>query len=93
LRTFDSALRHPGAELRFIGDDGHVLPLGEIGEIYSRFAGNPDFTYHNKPEKRSEIDRAADLSEMGGRAPDAAQCHQRVYARLRRAMPCGVVRC
>jgi long-chain acyl-CoA synthetase len=47
----------PGAELRFIGDDGRVLPQGEIGEIYSRIAGNPDFTYHNKPEKRAEIER------------------------------------
>jgi long-chain acyl-CoA synthetase len=47
----------PGAELRFIGDDGEVLPQGEIGEIYSRIAGNPDFTYHNKPEKRAEIER------------------------------------
>jgi long-chain acyl-CoA synthetase len=47
----------PGAELRFIGDDGKVLPQGEIGEIYSRISGNPDFTYHNKPEKRAEIDR------------------------------------
>jgi long-chain acyl-CoA synthetase len=47
----------PGAELRFIGDDGKVLPQGEIGEIYSRISGNPDFTYHNKPEKRTEIDR------------------------------------
>ena len=47
----------PGAELRFIGDDGRVLPQGEIGEIYSRIADNPDFTYHNKPDKRTEIDR------------------------------------
>jgi long-chain acyl-CoA synthetase len=47
----------PGAELRFIGDDGRVLPQGEIGEIYSKISGNPDFTYHNKPEKRTEIDR------------------------------------
>ena len=47
----------PGAELRFIGDDGSELPQGEIGEIYSRISGNPDFTYHNKPEKRAEIDR------------------------------------
>jgi len=47
----------PGAELRFIGDDGRELPPGEIGEIYSRIAGNPDFTYHNKPDKRAEIDR------------------------------------
>ncbi|MDB5520678.1 MAG: long-chain fatty acid--CoA ligase [Tardiphaga sp.] len=47
----------PGAELKFVGDDGQELPQGEIGEIYSRIAGNPDFTYHNKPEKRGEIDR------------------------------------
>ncbi|MDU6489628.1 acyl-CoA synthetase [Bradyrhizobium sp.] len=47
----------PGAELRFVGEDGRILPQGEIGEIYSRIAGNPDFTYHNKPEKRAEIDR------------------------------------
>ncbi len=47
----------PGAELRFLGDNGEILPQGEIGEIYSRIAGNPDFTYHNKPEKRAEIDR------------------------------------
>jgi long-chain acyl-CoA synthetase len=47
----------PGAELRFVGDDGRILPRGEIGEIYSRIAGNPDFTYHNKPEKRAEIER------------------------------------
>ncbi len=47
----------PGAELRFIGDDGSVLPPGEIGEIYSRIQDNPDFTYHNKPEKRAEIEQ------------------------------------
>ncbi len=46
----------PGAELRFVGDDGKILPQGEVGEIYSRIPGNPDFTYHNKPEKRAEID-------------------------------------
>ena len=32
------------------------MPQGEIGEIYSRIADNPDFTYHNKPEKRAEIE-------------------------------------
>jgi long-chain acyl-CoA synthetase len=47
----------PGAELRFLGEDGRVLPTGEIGEIYSRMLGMADFTYHNKPDKRSEIDR------------------------------------
>jgi long-chain acyl-CoA synthetase len=47
----------PGAELRFVGEDGQSLPRGEIGEIYSRISGNPDFTYHNKPDKRVEIER------------------------------------
>src|SRR6478736_4035956 len=47
----------PGAELRFIGEDGRALGVGEIGEIYSRMAELADFTYHNKPEKRAEIDR------------------------------------
>ena len=47
----------PGAELRFVGEDGRLLPQGEIGEIYSRISGNPDFTYHNKREKRTEIER------------------------------------
>ncbi|WP_027528235.1 acyl-CoA synthetase [Bradyrhizobium sp. Ec3.3] len=47
----------PGAELRFIGEDGRVLDVGEIGEIYSRMRESTDFTYHNKPDKRTEIDR------------------------------------
>jgi long-chain acyl-CoA synthetase len=46
-----------GVELRFLGDNGDPLPQGQIGEIYSRTADNPDFTYHNKPEKRVEIER------------------------------------
>jgi long-chain acyl-CoA synthetase len=63
--TSDDALKKPGTvgkildgvELRFLGDDGDRLPQGAIGEIYSRAPGNPDFTYHNKPEKRAEIER------------------------------------
>lgn len=47
----------PGAEMRFLGEDGRILPQGEIGEIYSRLSAYPDFTYHNRPEKRAEIDR------------------------------------
>ncbi|GLR86725.1 acyl-CoA synthetase [Bradyrhizobium iriomotense] len=47
----------PGAELRFLGEDGRALGTGEIGEIYSRMRETADFTYHNKPEKRTEIDR------------------------------------
>jgi long-chain acyl-CoA synthetase len=47
----------PGAELKFIGEDGSEVPPGEIGEIYTRIAANPEFTYHNRPEKRAEIER------------------------------------
>jgi long-chain acyl-CoA synthetase len=54
----EDALRKPGTvgrilggvELRFLGESGGPLPQGAIGEIYSRTADTPDFTYHNKPE-------------------------------------------
>jgi long-chain acyl-CoA synthetase len=63
--TAADALKKPGSvgkiidgvELRFLGERGEVLPQGEIGEIYSRTPDTPDFTYHNKPEKRAEIER------------------------------------
>ncbi|MCA1360794.1 AMP-binding protein [Bradyrhizobium sp. IC3069] len=62
--TSDDALKKPStvgrvsawAELRIVDADGQVLPTGEIGEIYSRVAAYPDFTYHNKPGKRVEIE-------------------------------------
>jgi long-chain acyl-CoA synthetase len=47
----------PGAELRFLGENGRLLPPGEIGEIFSRIAENPEFTYQNEPDKRTEIER------------------------------------
>ncbi|MGV2978626.1 acyl-CoA synthetase [Camelimonas sp. ID_303_24] len=38
-------------------ENGNVLPAGERGEIFMRIGFYPDFTYHNLPEKRAEIDR------------------------------------
>ena len=62
----EDALKKPGHRRQdpraapscaFFGEDGRAVAAGEIGEIYSRIADTPDFTYHNKPEKRAEIDR------------------------------------
>jgi long-chain acyl-CoA synthetase len=47
----------PGVELRIYDDTGNVLPSGQIGEIYGRHGGYPDFTYHAKPDKRAEVER------------------------------------
>jgi len=46
-----------GAELCIVDDAGRILPPGEVGEIFTRFAEMPDFTYHNRPDERARIDR------------------------------------
>ena len=48
----------PGAEVKILDEAGRELPAGEIGEVFSRISAYPDFTYHNQPEKRREIERA-----------------------------------
>lgn len=67
--------RHPGsagralpnAEVRILDQDGKVLPPGEIGLIYVRHHGLPDFTYVNRPEARQAIehDGLVTLGDMG----------------------------
>ena len=46
-----------GAELRFLGDDGVRCRKARSARSIRGSPANPDFTYHNKPEKRAEIER------------------------------------
>ncbi len=47
-----------GGEVRIYDDAGTRLGPGEVGEVYTRLEFLPEFTYHQLPEKRAEIDRA-----------------------------------
>jgi long-chain acyl-CoA synthetase len=46
-----------GAEVRIYDDAGTRLGPGEVGEVYTRLEFLPEFTYHQLPDKRVEIDR------------------------------------
>jgi long-chain acyl-CoA synthetase len=63
--TSEDALRKPGtvgrpvqgAQIVIVDDNGNEATTGVQGEIFTRIEGMADFTYHNKPDKRAEIDR------------------------------------
>ena len=65
LATSADALAKPGsvgrpiagAEVRILDDAGNRLPPGQVGEIFTRLAETPDFTYHNLPAARAAIER------------------------------------
>jgi long-chain acyl-CoA synthetase len=46
-----------GGEVRIYDDAGRRLPAGQVGEVYTRLEFLPEFTYHQLPDKRAEIDR------------------------------------
>ena len=52
----------PGAIVKILGEDGAELPVGEVGEIYCRHSGYPDFTYQNRHEERLAMERDGLLS-------------------------------
>ncbi len=43
--------------MRIYDDAGRRLGAGEVGEVYTRLEFLPEFTYHELPEKRAEIER------------------------------------
>ena len=61
----EEALRKPGtvgraiegAIVRIYDPAGHALAPGQIGEVYMRLGGFPDFTYNRMDEKRREVER------------------------------------
>lgn len=46
-----------GADLRILDEQGNEVPTGEMGEIYARIAGYPEFVYQGRPDARAEIVR------------------------------------
>jgi len=53
--TVGQAVR--GGAVRIHDDAGRRLGPNQVGEVYTRLEFLPEFTYHQLPEKRAEIDR------------------------------------
>jgi long-chain acyl-CoA synthetase len=47
----------PGREVRIYDADGGRLGPGAEGEVYMSLGAMPNFTYHNSPEERTEVER------------------------------------
>jgi len=65
FHTSEEALRKPGTvgrpinggAVRIYDDDGKVVGPNQVGEVYLRIEGFPDFTYNGQDDKRREIER------------------------------------
>ena len=65
LHSSEEAIRKPGtvgrpikgATVRIYDDSGDVLQPNEVGEVYIRTEGFPDFTYNGLEQQRREIER------------------------------------
>jgi long-chain acyl-CoA synthetase len=66
FHTGPEALKKPGtvgrpiegATVKIFDASGKTLGPGEIGEVFLRIGGFPDFTYNGMDEKRREVERA-----------------------------------
>ena len=57
----------PGTRLKIVSESGQELPTGEVGLIYARNSGVPDFTYSNNDKARSQMEHDGlwGLGDMG----------------------------
>jgi long-chain acyl-CoA synthetase len=63
--TSEEWLAHPGtvgrplecATVRILGEGGRTLGPGEIGDVFMRNEGYPDFEYLHRPEATAEVER------------------------------------
>lgn len=51
-----------GARIEIQDDEGRVLPVGEVGEVYARLDAMPNFTYHKRDADRAAIERGGLLT-------------------------------
>ena len=49
--------------IKIVDDDDREVPVGQIGTVY--FAGGPEFSYHNDPEKTKRAHNARGWSTLG----------------------------
>ncbi len=50
-------------EIKILDENDNVAPVGQIGTVY--FAGGPQFTYHNDPDKTKKAYNAEGWSTLG----------------------------
>jgi len=55
----------PVVAIDIVGDDGDVLPAGEVGTVYVRNLIGGDFAYHGAPEKTAEAHRGPGVMTVG----------------------------
>ena len=57
----------PGTRLKIVSETGQEMPTGEVGLIYARNSGVPDFTYSNNEQARSQMEHDGlwGLGDMG----------------------------